>query len=154
VGPLMEILQDVREFLKRLRVEFPGLFEPPKKSAAALLNGKPTDQERARELITLRVGHWAGLIGVGYRRISIKAQRTRWGSCSRLGHLNFNWRLILAPQEVLDYVVIHELCHLIEMNHSKQFWKHVSQWCPEHKERRRWLKENECRLLDCPRPHR
>ena len=75
-------------------------------------------------------------------RISIRAQKTRWGSCSSKGTLSFNWKLLLAPQEVIDYVVIHELCHLCEMNHSDRFWALVESIQPDYKLHRKWLKDN------------
>lgn len=90
-------------------------------------------------------------MGVRPQRIRVKDQRSLWGSCSRQGTLNFNWRLILTPPAVLDYVVIHELAHLLEMNHSKRFWGHVAAWCPDHKAHRRWLRENSESIL---RPRR
>ena len=77
----------------------------------------------ALKVISVKVKHYAGLMNVQYGRITIRNQKTRWGSCSSKGNLNFNCLLMLAPDEVVDYVVIHELCHLIEMNHSKAFWK-------------------------------
>ena len=76
----------------------------------------------ALKVISVKVKHYAGLMNVQYGRITIRNQKTRWGSCSSKGNLNFNCLLMLAPDEVVDYVVIHELCHLIEMNHSKAFW--------------------------------
>ena len=81
----------------------------------------------ALKVISVKVKHYAGLMNVQYGRITIRNQKTRWGSCSSKGNLNFNCLLMLAPDEVVDYVVIHELCHLIEMNHSKAFWKQVEQ---------------------------
>jgi predicted metal-dependent hydrolase len=75
-----------------------------------------------------------------YGRVSVKAQKTRWGSCSKQGNLNFNWRLLLAPIAVLDYVVVHELCHLREMNHGSKFWQLVALGCPEYAVHRRWLR--------------
>lgn len=80
--------------------------------------------------------------GYRYGRVSIKSQKSRWGSCSKLGNLNFNWRLLLAPLAVLDYVVVHELCHLKELNHSPRFWKLVAVGCPEHALQRRWLRQH------------
>jgi len=80
--------------------------------------------------------------GYRYQRVSVKAQKTRWGSCSKLGNLNFNWRLLLAPLPVLDYVVVHELCHLKEMNHGPRFWKLVTLACPDHAVHRRWLRQH------------
>ena len=81
-----------------------------------------------------------------YRNITIREQKTRWGSCSSEKNLNFNWKLILAPPEVLDYVVVHELCHLKEMNHSKAFWDEVGKVMPEYETYKLWLKENGWKL--------
>ena len=100
----------------------------------------------AREVLGARTGYYARKMGVTYGRISIREQKTRWGSCSSAGNLNFNWKLILAPPEVLDYVVIHELCHLKEMNHSKAFWDEVEKVMPEYETYKLWLKENGWRL--------
>ncbi len=72
--------------------------------------------------------------------VAIKSQKTRWGSCSRQGNLNFNWRLLLAPPAILDYVVIHELCHLQEHNHAASFWALVERACPDYRDHRRWLR--------------
>ena len=80
--------------------------------------------------------------GYRYGRVSVKSQKSRWGSCSRLGNLNFNWRLLLAPLAVLDYVVIHELCHLKEMNHGARFWQLVARACPDYAAQRRWLRQH------------
>lgn len=74
--------------------------------------------------------------------IRIKSQKSCWGSCSSRGNLNFNWHLIMAPPEILDYVVVHELCHLNHMNHSNDFWQMVGQFIPDYKTKRKWLKEN------------
>lgn len=99
-------------------------------------------RKAAREYFPKRVSHYARMLGVTYGKISIRDQKTRWGSCSSEGNLSFNWRLILAPPDVLDYVVIHELCHRKEMNHSKEFWALVESLMLEYKERRKWLREN------------
>lgn len=89
-----------------------------------------------------RVDYYAPIMGVTYDRIAVKAAKTRWGSCSAQGNLNFHWKLILMPQEVLDYVVVHELAHRKEMNHSPRFWAEVEKILPDYKIRRKWLKEN------------
>ena len=81
-------------------------------------------------------------MGISYGMISIREQKTRWGSCSSKGNLNFNWKLILMPEEILDYVVVHELAHRKEMNHSRAFWAIVEQVLPDYQERRDWLKKN------------
>ncbi len=98
--------------------------------------------DRAKDVIPQRVAHFAPLVGVTYGRITIRNQRTRWGSCSGKGNLNFNCLLMLAPPEVLDYVVVHELCHRKEMNHSPRFWAEVARVLPDYQQRRRWLKEH------------
>ena len=87
-------------------------------------------------------------MNVQYGRITIRNQKTRWGSCSSKGNLNFNCLLMLAPDEVVDYVVIHELCHLIEMNHSKAFWKQVEQMMPDYKKHRKWLKDHGNEIME------
>ena len=107
-----------------------------------------TDAERevyrgqARNVFEQKVRYYAGLMNVTYGRIAIRDQKTRWGSCSAEGNLNFNWRLIFAPAGVLDYVVVHELAHRKEMNHSARFWAVVEAYMPEYKKYRNWLKEN------------
>ncbi len=97
---------------------------------------------QARELLPRRVAHYAALIGVSYGRITIRAQRTRWGSCSSKGNLNFNCLLALCPEEVVDYIVIHELCHRKELNHSGAFWALVEQFCPDYQVQKQWLNQN------------
>jgi len=84
---------------------------------------------------------------VTYGRITIRNQKTRWGSCSSKGNLNFNCLLMLAPPEVLDYVVVHELCHRMEMNHSKRFWSLVETVLPDYREQEKWLKGEGAVLL-------
>lgn len=99
-------------------------------------------RQAAKEYIPKRVAYYAGLLGVDYNTITIRDQKTRWGSCSSKGNLSFSWRLILAPPKVLDYVVVHELCHRLEMNHSPRFWALVESMIPDYKTHRKWLKEN------------
>ena len=103
--------------------------------------------EKARLYLPKRVALYAPRIGVTYGRITIRNQRTRWGSCSGKGNLNFNCMLMLAPEAVIDYVVIHELCHRKEMNHSANFWALVQRHCPDYPQLRKWLKEHGSAIL-------
>ncbi|RKM61397.1 M48 family peptidase [Butyrivibrio sp. CB08] len=102
---------------------------------------------RAKRIIPQRVRYYAGIMGVTYGRITIRMQKSRWGSCSGKGNLNFNCLLMRTPDEIIDYVVVHELCHLKEMNHSKRFWAEVEKIIPDYKERRKWLKDHESELM-------
>ena len=92
--------------------------------------------------LAARVAKYAQAMGVSYGRITIRAQRTRWGSCSAKGNLNFNCLLMLCPEAVRDYVVVHELCHLKELNHSKAFWQEVARILPGYTQQKQWLKAN------------
>lgn len=92
-----------------------------------------------------RVRHFGAFIGRSPKRITVRDQKTRWGSCSSRGNLNFNWRLITMPPEVLDYVVVHELCHMIEMNHSPAFWDLVRKYMPDYEKRRAFLQTQSTR---------
>jgi len=95
---------------------------------------------RARERLAERLDHYVPLIGRAPGRVAVREQRTRWGSCSAQGNVNFNWKLIMAPPEALDYVVIHELCHLYEFNHSPKFWERVARYQPEYETWRAFLR--------------
>ena len=115
--------------------------------------GEFTEQEierllkLAKQVIPEKVAYYARLMGVTYGRISIRKQKTRWGSCSREGNLNFNCLLMMAPPEVLDYVVVHELSHRLEMNHSVRFWAQVEKVLPDYSTQRKWLKEHGNQLM-------
>jgi predicted metal-dependent hydrolase len=101
----------------------------------------------ARELIAMLIDEEAPELGVKPKRVRIGDQRSRWGSCSTTGTLSFNWRLVLAPFDVLDYIVVHELCHMREPNHSRRFWKLVETRRPGWREQRDWLHEHGPELL-------
>ncbi len=98
--------------------------------------------------IPQRVARFAPKVGVTFGRITIRNQLTRWGSCSAKGNLNFNCLLMLTPPEIRDYVVVHELCHRKELNHSKRFWREVANVMPDYRERERWLKNNGGALIE------
>ncbi len=99
-------------------------------------------KQQARKIIVERVNYYAQIAGLKFRSVAITTAETRWGSCSSNKTLNFNWKLIMAPLEVIDYVVTHELAHLTEMNHSHSFWETVRKMYPLYREYRTWLKRN------------
>jgi predicted metal-dependent hydrolase len=99
-------------------------------------------RQQARAVFAERLAACNAAYGFAFGHVAIKEQKSRWGSCSRRGNLNFNWRLLLGPLPVLDYVVIHELCHLKELNHSSRFWSLVARTCPDYAARRRWLRQH------------
>ena len=98
-------------------------------------------KKRAAKLLIARLEFFNQEYNYIYKSISVRDQKTRWGSCSRQGALNFNYRLALLPESLLDYVAVHELCHLKEMNHSVRFWNLVARTIPDHKERRKELEK-------------
>ena len=100
-----------------------------------------SDRERIQTFIEEKVSYYASVMGVSYGRITMRNQKTRWGSCSSKGNLNFNYRLAYLPQELLDYVVVHELAHRRHMDHSKTFWQEVETYYPNYKECRRTLND-------------
>ncbi len=118
---------------RRREAEAAGAFTKEELSALA---------KEAAKVIPERVAHYAPLVGVSYGRITIRAQKTRWGSCSSKGNLSFNCLLMLTPPEVLDSVVVHELCHIKQMNHSPKFYMEVERVYPEYDRWHRWLDEH------------
>jgi predicted metal-dependent hydrolase len=104
-------------------------------------------REQARQLVVSRITHFNSHYNFTIGKIVIRNQQTRWGSCSKKGNLNFNYRLALISPELADYVIVHELCHLQEFNHSRRFWDLVAQTIPDYTSRRRQLKQEGLRLL-------
>ena len=129
------------------------LDKASKRNKKADDRGRITDNEldglaiMALAEIPEKVRHYADILGVTYGNITVKNQKTLWASCSSKGNLNFNCLLMKTPEHVRDYVVVHELCHRLEMNHSRAFWDHVGTVIPDYKECRRWLKEEGSVLL-------
>jgi predicted metal-dependent hydrolase len=141
-GEIARVVESHREWIAaerakqrpRLRLDKRGISEAEARTAV-------------KEIVSMLAEDEASELGVEFDRIEIRDQRSRWGSCSTRGTLSFNWRLVLAPFEVLDYVVVHELCHLREPNHSRRFWKLVEARRPEWREQRDWLHEHGPELL-------
>lgn len=144
----------IRAFVARHRGWIEKAVERQAQRQNALGDVRPlTDEElhdlaeQARAYIPQRVAHYASLVGVTYGRVTIRSQRTRWGSCSAKGNLNFNCLLMLTPPEVIDSVVVHELCHRKEMNHSRRFYDRVLRAFPDYRDCRGWLREHGEALL-------
>lgn len=141
---------DIRRFVKSKSGWIEKHLE--KQTAAARLPAFSDGQlqalaSQARQTVPERVAYFAPLVGVTYGRIAIRSQHTLWGSCSGKGNLNFNCLLMLTPPEILDYVVVHELCHRKEMNHSARFWAEVGRVLPDFENQRKWLRENGTALI-------
>lgn len=132
-----DFLKEKREWISRQQER---VKEEAKRRVTITDEMRKTGKKEAKRQIRERIAYYAELMGVSYGRVAVREQKTRWGSCSAAGNLNFNWKLILMPPEILDYVVVHELAHRKEPNHSKAFWSVVEQILPDYKERRRWLK--------------
>lgn len=98
-------------------------------------------KRRALTFASERCAHIAQRYGAQYKKITIRAQKSRWGSCSRAGNLSFNYKIAALPAHIADYIIVHEICHLIEMNHSKRFWALVAKTIPNHKELRKELRK-------------
>ena len=148
--------KDIEEILKKKEAWISKHIEKIKETKERF-EAEPTEKltrekvlalaEEALKVIPERVEYFAKVIGVTYGKITVRNQKTRWGSCSSKGNLNFNCLLMLAPPEVLDYVVVHELCHRKQMNHSKAFWLEVEKVLPNYKEVRKWLKEEGSQMI-------
>ena len=103
-------------------------------------------QKHARERLEEKTRRYAKILQVKPRSVSVKDYKSRWGSCSVKGDISYNWRIVIAPHRIVDYVVVHELCHILEHNHSPDYWRHVERVIPDFKECRQWLKQNSKQL--------
>lgn len=134
------VLEDGRIF-----VRFSGAEPPPEPSQ---IKERLTEWYASRALAEIRekIPLYAARIGVKPRQVTIKSLKSRWGSCSINGRISLAWNIIMAPENVLDYLLVHELCHLVHHNHSVQYWSLVGSILPDHRQRRKWLRENGARL--------
>lgn len=148
---IMKFVEEKQKWIKKHLVQMYFKAEEIKKQKKepALTNADIEKLcQKALSVIPDKVKYYAEIMGVTYGRITIRNQKTRWGSCSSKGNLNFNCLLMLMPDKVLDYVVVHELCHLKQMNHSKKFWKEVERYMPDYKNYKKWLNENGGALIE------
>lgn len=120
-------------------VNLPQINQAEEKRLSTLENRY---RKAAKDYFTARVVYYHALTGGVYTSITIRDQKSRWGSCSSRGTLSFNYRLMFAPPRVLDYVVVHELCHLTHMDHSKNFWNMVEQIMPDYRTYKQWLRDH------------
>ena len=141
--------REIEAFLKEKQSWIEKHLKKMEMQKEKVSNLQPFSEEEIEELadkalivIPAKVKRYASLVGVDYGRITIRNQRTRWGSCSSKGNLNFNCLLMLFPDEVINYVVVHELCHRKHMNHSVAFYAEVGRVFPEYRRCQKWLKEN------------
>ena len=142
------LLRDKSAIIQRL------LSQAQARAGQAAEQGRLTEQDirrlarQATAVLPGRLRHFAPLVGVSYGKVSVRCQKTRWGSCSAQGNLSFNCLLAAAPPEVLDYVVVHELCHRLEMNHSPRFWAEVARVLPGYEQPLRWFKPEGTVLME------
>jgi len=134
----------------------PGRMRVHRRGSALLVPAERPERDAALERwyrraalseIAPRLDHACAVAGTSYSRLTIRGQRTRWASCSRSGSMSFNWRLLLAPEPVLDYVVWHEVCHLEVMDHSPRFWALLGRHCPDYRDHARWLRRHGATLV-------
>ena len=153
-APLGTTEKDAEAFIKKHEAWIKKKTEEQRAAAAeAEKTGKLSPEQiqtlaqQAALYIPLRAKYYADLLGVRYNGVTIRCQRTRWGSCSTKKNLNFNCLLMLAPQEAVDAVAAHEVCHLVEMNHSPRFYELLTRICPDYQQWDKWLKDNGKALL-------
>jgi predicted metal-dependent hydrolase len=127
-----------------------GVLFVPERAADTVPAVERWYRRAAREEIKPRLDRACALSGTAYSRLTIRGQRTRWASCSRSGAVSFNWRLLLAPEPVLDYVIWHEVCHLSIMDHSPRFWALVASHCEDYREHVAWLRRHGATLTLTP----
>ena len=148
-APMRMKEKEIEKFVESKRNWIEKHLKSLSEKQKALENIEPySDEEissfvkKAKEIIPKKVEFYAEKIGVTYNRITIRCQRTRWGSCSSKGNLNFNCLLVLLPDEIIDSVIIHELCHRKHMNHSAKFYEEVEKVFPEYRKCHEWLNRN------------
>ena len=139
---IMRFVSEKSEWIERAQAKVTAAKE--RAADATPLSDADIDAlaDKALEYIPQRVALFSTIVGVDYGRITIRNQKTRWGSCSGKKNLNFNCLLMLTPSEVVDYVVVHELAHIRQRNHSPKFWQEVEKYMPDWKPKRKWLKEH------------
>lgn len=154
-APMRMPIRDIQRFINEKSDWIEKTFEKIDMANANRRDTESLSEEEIAKLTKLakycipaKVSLYSRAVGVSYGRITIRHQKTRWGSCSSIGNLNFNCLLMLTPEYVQDYVVVHELCHRLHMDHSRAFWSEVERVLPDYREARKWLKENGGSIID------
>lgn len=137
-----KLLREKADWIERKRRKMAALNERAKQQGALSPEDLAKRTLEAQAVLPRKVAFFAEQMGVSYQAVRIRHQKTRWGSCSSKGNINLNALLMCTPEHVQDYVVVHELCHLKQMNHSPLFWQEVAAVLPDYKKSYRWLKEN------------
>lgn len=139
---ILEIIEERKEWIEKAQKRIANRTERLNSLTPITSDEIDSLKAGAKPIIEEKVRLFADKIGVKYGKITIRNQKTRYGSCTAKGNLNFNCLIMLMPEEIIDYVIVHELCHLKQMNHSRRFWNEVESILPDYKERRKWLKPN------------
>ena len=139
-GSLNRVLEKHASWILKKQDFLKTHFQEKEKQEVVSVEALKQYRLQAFQKIGESIARFQPLIGIPPKKISIRNQKTRWGSCNKRHHLSFNWRLVLLPSEILDYVVVHELCHMVHLNHSKSFWGKVESILPDYREKRRWLR--------------
>lgn len=154
-APMLTPQREIRRFLEKHADWIERQQQRLRQQAEEAAKIPPLSKDELRELtqlarkdLTARCEAFAARMGVSYSRIAIRNQKTKWGSCSSKGNLNFNCLLMLTPEEVRNYVVVHELCHLRHMNHSAEFWAAVEKLQPDYRNAKKWLKQNGAAVMN------
>lgn len=137
---IVKVLEKVHNWLQNKPIKKKKITARPRPRLSQLQLRK--EKKSAKVILSRRLAEIAATYSLHYNKFRVSGAKTRWGSCSARKNINLNWKLVLGPQQIMDYVICHELSHLVHMNHSKTFWAHVATMHPQYKESRKWLKLN------------
>lgn len=152
MSTIERFLSQERGWIEKQQAKFKASCEAADRDGKLTASDIKALAEKMRPVLSEKLPVYAERLGVEYGKVTIRAQKSKWGSCSGAGNLNFNCLLMLAPEEVLDYVIVHELCHRKHMDHSHAFWAMVETVVPDHTRMRKWLRENGGALLKRAEP--
>lgn len=146
-GVIDRFVREHEGWIKKQRAKLAAVSEKAEAAGSLTSENIKLLAKSMKAALPGKLRYFASRLGVTYGRVTVRCQKSKWGSCSIKGDLNFNCLLMLAPEAVLDYVIVHELCHRRHMDHSKQFWAEVESICPDHKAYRKWLRTEGAALM-------